>query len=175
MFCPNPAKREPVNKQNQKNTMVQRKTAIITALILIHLLGAESVQVAASASSEWYTHLIYMFFHGNILHLSLNCYALWHCFSRWKFMLAAYIISVVSSFFIADLVVGFSGTICALWGMTILRLNKSGWIQMIAVFTLSFFIPSISWQIHLICFILGTAYILIMRLNNDYRKVTHRK
>jgi membrane associated rhomboid family serine protease len=155
--------------------MVQRKTAVIAALVLICLIPVKPDQVAAAAASAWYTHFIYMFFHGNILHLCLNGYALWHCFSPWKYMLAAWIISVAGSFLVADPVVGFSGIICALWGMTMLHLNKFRWIHSAAVFTVSFFIPSVSWQIHLICFILGLNYILIVRLNDDCRKIAHGK
>jgi membrane associated rhomboid family serine protease len=155
--------------------MVQRKTAILTALVLIHLAGINPEQVAASASSAWHTHLIYMFFHGNALHLAINGYALWHCFSEWKYMLAAYIISVISSFPVTEPVIGASSIICAIWGMTMIRLDKNRWAQAIVIFTASFFIPFISWSTHIQCFALGFIYELANRQTHDYRKITNRK
>ena len=162
--------------------MVQGKNKIITilALISIHLLPVNPQTIGFSASSPWWTHFVYMFFHANWLHLIMNIWAFYFVCKNLSIgtLLSGYLCSVAFSFLIQSQTptVGFSSVIFYLLGIIYARVrNWKNWLIMIVIFMLGFCRASINGTLHLLCFLYPIMYFEIEKFKNDRKRITERK
>lgn len=136
--------------------------------------------------SPWWTHLTYMFFHTNILHIAINLWA-YSLFSkalmniRWQQLIPfAYVISVAMSFLtnIYDKpTIGMSGVIYAMLGILVtasdynIKLVKP-LILVITANAIIFFFNTSNVILHMSCLVSG---ILITEINLTINKLWKSK
>ena len=159
--------------------MVQTKITIIAVLTIIFFSGIPCEMYGISSTSPWWTHFTYLFFHGNIMHLLCNTYALWFCLDRKRFspviIIPVYLITVAASFITSSPVpiIVISGAIFSIIGINLSTIpTKANILYTIIILTAGFLVPHISGLTHLVCFIMGfissVIYRNIKRFKNDY-------
>lgn len=159
--------------------MVQTKITIIAVLTIIFFLRIPYEPYGISSTSPWWTHFTYLFFHGDIIHLLCNSYALWFCLDKKRFspkiIIPVYLITVAASFIISSPIpiIGISGAIFSIIGINLSAIpTKTNIIYTIIILATGFFVPHISGLTHLVCFIMGFISSVIYRniklFKNDY-------
>ena len=137
------------------------------------------VELGYTDTSEWYTHITYMFQHSTLIHLCVNLFSfmvMWLYLQRYMkqlYIMPVFIIAFVASFlpytsFIVP-TVGVSGAIYAMMGMLMpfIYKNKNFYIYILSiliVLVVSFINPNINFFIHLYCLVLGIAYGYLKKL-----------
>lgn len=160
--------------------MVQTKITLIAILTITFFLGIPCEEFGVSSTSPWWTHFTYHFFHGNLIHLLSNVYAIWFCVDKKRFtiktLLSAYLLSVVASFIVRSSIpiVGLSGMIFVILGINLSSVpTKINITYMLAILIIGYIIPNISGSTHLICFLVGlitsAMYKNIKSFKHDYR------
>lgn len=164
--------------------MLRTKITIITILTVIHLSGFSSSAYGVSSYSPWWTHFSYPFFHGSIVHLICNLYAIWFCLNERTYpkqilIPILYAITIVSSFIYTsgEPTIGISGAIFAMIGINIIQIpTRTNVIYIVSILAAGFIMPQIAGVNHLISFLLGGMIALFTRnikqFNHDYRR-TH--
>lgn len=156
------------------------------------ICGMDAHKVGFYTNSNLITHLIYPFFHANILHLAFNVYCLGiiinalhraEAINIIHSFVASYIIGIACSY-ISEYslpTIGLSGLIYSLIGMyTYLRLMNSGKWTILAVILLNgiaYFVGTTNVLIHITCFVGGFLYAalwdlfyIIKYLRNERRR-----
>lgn len=161
--------------------MLQTKIAITTILAVIYLFGIPFQGCGFSVGAPWWTHFTYIFFHGNLIHLACNVYALWLCLNERTYpkhilIPILYAITVTSSFvYIPEQpTVGISGAIFAMLGINLVRVpTRINILYMVVILISGFVIPQIAGAIHLTSFLIGCTIAIftqnIKRFKHDYR------
>ena len=137
------------------------------------------VELGYTDTSEWYTHITYMFQHSTLIHLCVNLFsfiAMWLALQRCmkqRLILPVFAIAVVASFLpytsFSTPTVGVSGAVYAMMGMLMpfIYKNKNFYIYILSiliVLVVSFINPNINFFIHLYCLVLGIAYGYLKKL-----------
>lgn len=114
--------------------------------------------------------LTHHFFHGNILHLAVNCFSIWFVFQRWSatHLAEAYVIATISFFCSPSMCVGFSNIIYATIGLRTPSFYSAWWrhpntVAFLAVTLLMFIMPNVSAITHIVAFALGVMIAVIKR------------
>lgn len=161
--------------------MLQTKIAITSVLTLIYLSGIPTQSYGFYTEAPWWTHFTYLFFHGSLIHLACNIYALWFCLNERTYpkrilIPILYAITVASSFvYISDQpTVGISGAIFAMLGINLVRVpTRINILYMVVILISGFVIPQIAGSIHLTSFLIGCTIAIftqnIKRFKHDYR------
>lgn len=161
--------------------MLQTKIAITTILAVIYLSDIPFQSCGFSSGAPWWTHFTYIFFHGSLIHLACNAYALWFCLNERTYpkhilMPMLYIITVASSFvYISEQpTVGISGAIFAMLGINLAQVpTRINILYMVIILISGFIIPQIAGVIHLTSFLMGCTIVIftrnIKRFKHDYR------
>lgn len=127
--------------------------------------------VGFSKNGELFNHFVYMFFHGNIIHLLSNLYAL--RVMPMRNLPVAFGIAILCSFvcYTDYPTVGFSGVIFALYGMNCDQYRIAAKTWMIVLFTLliGFVFSRFNNTLHIACFTVGFFTNVILRLRNEYK------
>lgn len=160
--------------------MVQTKITLIAILAITFFSGIPCEEFGVSSTSPWWTHFTYHFFHGNLIHLLSNVYAIWFCVNKKRFtiitLLSAYLLSVAASFIVGSPIpiVGLSGMIFVILGINLSSVpTKINIVYMLAILIVGYIIPNISGSTHLACFLVGlitsAIYKNIKNFKHDYR------
>lgn len=166
----------------QRNSKMIKLYLFFIAAVVMLIIIPLSPFLAVSTESPFYTHIIYMYAHANILHWSINTcsiFFLYRIISPLRF-LAAWLASILISFIPSEKpVVGLSVIIFFFTGIIMSRLfryyrnskryrcfpgeQKTMIIQTIIILIIGFFIPNMAASFHLAAFIAGCLYSLIER------------
>lgn len=126
------------------------------ACIILFFIGSFSITVGCPIENR----VLYIFSHGNILHLAINLYSFYvlnkSLRTKWIIPLVLFF-GIVTSFAAFTPTVGLSGALFGLLGMCAVKYRyKLKQIGMI-LFTIaiSAFMPHLSWSCHLLGFIVG--------------------
>lgn len=150
--------------------MLRRNYETIATLLLIFLLPVNTQSVAASSTSTWWTHFIYIFFHANVFHLAANLYALWFIRAQRSRFIISCFIAIIVSFITPYPIVGFSTVIYSMWGMNMLQYSRNTWLIFLAINLITILLPGIGWIAHFSAFSLGLFYSYLNQLSNEYRR-----
>ncbi|MEG1544909.1 MAG: rhomboid family intramembrane serine protease, partial [Tannerellaceae bacterium] len=162
------------------------KIKAASILALIHLISADVSVMGFSATSAWWTHFTYPFFHASWVHLIVNLYAFWKLYDGKPFgkrtLIYAYTLSVAASFVLPSIIptVGLSGAIYAFIAFRYANDTNMLSTLIVSIALLSgYLIPGINGNIHLVSFmsalVMAKTNSLITRYTNDNRGITARK
>lgn len=154
---------------------MQTKTAtyiLILVFILcetMRLCGAVPVQdIALYAGTPIWHRFSYLFFHANIFHCTLNAWVLIQLVRTyrtplWELATAFLIAFSLPAFCLNGQIVGASGAIFALAGITTYRvLRKRFYLAcMLSAVLFGFLIPGVAGLVHLYCFTVGLLVALL--------------
>lgn len=149
---------------------------IILLVVLQFVFG--SPEFLLGKEHYWLRACTYSFFHANILHLVVNCLAVWSIFvpsrKRSKMLLVAFFIAVLVYPLSFRPVIGFSNVLYAVLGLRTPPLSSSWWRQtsvlIFAIVTLTMaFIPQFSATTHIAAFLLG---MLVASIKRGWNKLT---
>lgn len=127
--------------------------------------------------------LTHHFFHGNILHLAVNCFSIWFVFQRWTFkeLVTAYVVATIAFFYSPVVSIGFSNIIFATIGLRTPSFSSKWWrhpntITFFAVTLLMFVLPHVSALTHVVSLGLGVLVAMVRRqfkqVSNDSKRYT---
>lgn len=151
--------------------------AIIILLAAVHfILGLPEAEGFALGA-------VHHFFHGNMLHLAVNCLSVWFVFRRWSVreMVAAYVIATAAFFCSPAASIGFSNIIFATIGLRTPPFSSSWWrhpntMTFFAVTLVMFLLPNVSALTHVVSLGLGVVVAMagrtIRQTVNDSRRYT---
>lgn len=156
--------------KNNRHDITRLKATIIAVTVMLLLLPCRE-GMAVSRDSAWWTHLVYMFAHGNIIHLAVNAWALllMHRILMTYRGMAAWAASVIVSFiyYPALPVLGASTVIMFLIGYMLPDIKAArGWsaIAYIGLCTsVGFLIPQLAGMYHLLCMTAGIIFFFMDR------------
>lgn len=120
------------------------------------------IKIGFSDKSDFLSHFIYVFCHGNIFHLAVNLLILWSIRNKMQ-PISAYIISVLVSFIpmhYASATVGMSGFIFAVFGLMWGRVGfrKELITKVLPIIIVSMLIPNVNGLIHFYAFAFSFIY-----------------
>lgn len=151
--------------------MLPAKITASATLSIIFLLPVCATDMSASYHTAWWTHFTYMFFHANVWHLASNIYSLCLFSPSPAKLFAACVIAAIASVFSSQPVLGFSGVVFALWGISMLKAGKKACILFTVSAVVSLLVPAFSASVHIGSFFLGWCYAFVEKLSYDYRRV----
>jgi len=162
--------------------MQNRKTKtlvlIYSLLLLVVYLATDSDTVVRMGltSGSWLGRLTYQHFHGSLLHLACNVWAMlsftFIAHASWRKWLAAFIVSATYPFTTDEPIIGLSGVIYCVAGMYALNPRTLRGIArynllMMASLALGLLFPHVGVGIHVYCYAVG---IVISFLNKPIIK-----
>jgi len=150
---------------------IRRLKYTICAIFVMLLLMPYKEQMAVTEGSVWWTHLTYMFAHGNLIHIGINAWAL---LMLHKILMAyrvavAWVVSVLISYvYYPELpVVGASTVIMFMTGYAMPWIKqRGGWASIITIcacISVGFVIPQLAGMYHLLCTVAGLVFFFIDR------------
>lgn len=133
---------------------------------------------------EWHSSLglcgrimTHHFFHGNWMHLAVNCLSVWYIFRRWsaREIILAWMIASGSYLLSPVPAIGFSNMIFATIGLRTPPFDSSWWrspsvIIFIAMTLLMCLLPNVSSVTHIASFVFGTIFSGIIRFFRQVHK-----
>lgn len=166
-------------QRNAEKTEKIAAGALVIVLVLMYFLTEIPSFMGEDRLLSALTH---HFFHANILHLAVNCYATWVLVGR-RFsvceLLIAWVLGSLSYIFASAPAVGFSNILFALMGMRTPSLRHSWWrsattIVFLVVMVGYIFVPGVSAVTHIAAFAMGCAVSAVTRffrqMESDYGK-----
>lgn len=163
------------------------KYLIVGVLIACYVLsiGTDASYWGYSTTSEWWKRFTYMFFHGNFLHLAMNCFGLWAfisvmeretVFNQRFLLLSALAIGFLGTYGseYPTPTIGISGAVFALLGMRVYYYRERMWVicvlgVMVAQIIYPFF-SIVNTKIHCMCVIYGIVLMFIISKVKKYLK-----
>jgi membrane associated rhomboid family serine protease len=163
------------------------KYLIVGVLVACYVLsiGTDASCWGYSTTSEWWKRFTYMFFHGNLFHLAMNCFGLWAfvsvieketVFSQTFILLSSLVIGVLGTFGSEYPIptIGISGAVFALLGMRVYYYRERMWVicvlgVMMAQIIYPFF-SSVNTKVHCLCVVYGIALMFIISKIKKYLK-----
>lgn len=130
--------------------------------------------------SSFVLHIIYPFFHANIIHLAGNIFALYFACKHIKQLFYAYIISVLSSFIAYSPLptIGLSGVIYAFVGLLGFlpnkNISKGAKGLFLSYIVIGLIVPSLNGVLHLCCVVIGSILFSINKWFYERRKDLRR-
>lgn len=160
---------------------MQKNYKYILIVVLVacyaYSLLCDEVGFGYSKTSEWWTRLTYLFFHGNFFHLLFNCWAMFALLSIMErettfcglFLVVSSLVGGVLGTFGSEYelqTIGISGSAFFLMGMRVYYYRGKLWIRsvvaiLLAQMVLPLFSP-VNTKIHCLCFIYGIGYVFII-------------
>lgn len=152
--------------QQKKNKLLYGTFA---ALTIMYLTGWST---PACATSIWWHHFTYMFFHANIFHLAGNIYAIWiiRKYLTIHNVVSSYIICVLASWTTFVETIGASGFIYSLVAYSMLSTKPSikYWVMFMLVNLAASMFPEVSFGVHFTSFALAAIYMKLRLFYNEY-------
>lgn len=157
--------------------MLRTKITIASILTIVYFLPVSCQVYGVSECSPWWTHFTYQFFHGSLLHLICNLYAIFMClnnkvFSKRTLIPILYFVSVAASFMYTSSIptIGASGVVFAMIGINFTRIpTRTNAIYMFVILAVGLALPKIAGITHLLSFMAGSATALF------YQNIKHFK
>lgn len=147
----------------------------ILAYTLITLLAVVYIFQTYTPVNISHSLLMRGFMHANIMHLAVNCYALYTFimtpllpYSLRCCLPMAYVISIVAFACSPIYAVGASGFISALLGMIVARHTTKRNVMICAIFIATSLLPPLATTVHLVSLLLGFSSIRLIDFLRQY-------
>lgn len=155
--------------QIEEKNDIHRLRATLVAVMAMLLLLPFKDRMAVTEDSAWWTHLTYMFAHGNIIHLAVNAWALlmMHRVLKAYRVIVAWLAAVgVSYVYHPELpVLGASTIIMFFTGYCLPWIRHArGWggVAFIAAcMAVGFLVPQLAGMYHLLCTLAGLVFFFV--------------
>lgn len=156
------------------------KLVIIFLCTIVYMasLVCDVSVLGVSSTSDWYTHLTYIFVHRSFIHYILNIIGLWFvCRASESFHGSSASLIIITSAVLSsigtigsDTIVGCSGCVYAGLGIVAAYYHSKEYIESLIIAavcnaTLVIIGANIAWQIHLLSFIYALTLTLILKWN----------
>jgi membrane associated rhomboid family serine protease len=136
------------------------------ACVAVFVLSPGGAEVGLCRCSQWWRRVVYVFFHGNVVHLGMNVYALLYVvflFPVGMRLLCCALLAAVSvpGVLLGDVpAVGLSGVVFFLLGgiLYMVEDRRRYVLTNVGVIALGVLLPNIAWGVHVWCFVWGLVY-----------------